>query len=89
MNDIKKDISLEDVEKFYRFLQGELPPELTMKRHPHFSGKMAFRIIYYLQEIFHLIPDRYERCQTCGEIYDSYAEGSSTYGNHCGWCCKD
>lgn len=71
----RDEISLEQVEALYEFLQGELPPQLHMSRHPHLSGRMAFRVIYYLQEVMHIIPDRYERCITCGAIYDSECEG--------------
>jgi len=81
------EISLEEVEKLYKFLQGELPPQLHMSRHPHLSERMAFRVIYYLQEIMGILPDRYERCITCGTLYDSYNEGSSERGNHCDNCC--
>lgn len=81
-------ISLEEVEQFYEFLQGEVPPQLHMKRPPHLSGTMAFRIIYYLQEIMHVIPDKYERCISCGCIYNSEREGDSRKGCHCDYCAK-
>ena len=83
------EITFEEVEKFYNFLQGEVPPELHMKRPPRLSGIMAFRIIYYLQEVMGVIPDKYERCARCGHIFDSEAEGGVKSGrNYCGgWGC--
>lgn len=81
-------ITQEQVEQFYRFLQGEVPECLQMKRPPHLSGQMAFRIIYYLQEVMHIIPDNYERCSTCGCIYDSEEEGSMN-ALHCDDCRRD
>jgi hypothetical protein len=59
-----------------------------MKRPPHLSGQMAFRIIYYLQEIMEVIPDKFERCVSCGRIYNSEEEGSSKK-LHCDYCRRD
>jgi hypothetical protein len=81
-------ITQEQVEQFYRFLQGEVPEKLCMKRPPHLSSQMAFRIIYYLQEILPVIPDKFERCRTCGEIFDAENEGSAET-LHCDNCRRD
>jgi hypothetical protein len=78
-----KEITIEEVEKFYSFLQGELPEELYIKRYHKLSERQAFQIIYYLQETMHIIPDNFERCITCGCIFDSDNEGSSYKGMHC------
>jgi hypothetical protein len=83
-----KEVTQEQVEQFYEFLQGNVPDELEMKRPPHLSGQMAFRIIYYLQEVMRIIPDRFERCKTCGRIYDTWSEGSSKT-LHCDYCRRD
>lgn len=85
----KENISIEEVNDLYDFLQGEVPECLIMKRPPHLSEQMAFRIIYYLQEVMHILPDNYERCVTCGRLYDSFNEGSSYKGMHCDYCRKD
>lgn len=82
----QNEVTIEEVEQFYNFLQGEVPPQFYMKRPPHLSETMAFRIIYYLQEIMHVIPDKFERCVTCGCIYDSENEGNSRKGCHCDYC---
>jgi hypothetical protein len=84
----KEEMPIEKIEELYKFLQGEVPECLSMKRPPHLSGKMAFRIIYYLQEVMGVIPDKFERCSTCGDIYNSEAEGSSKT-LHCDCCRRD
>lgn len=83
------EISLEDVDKFYRYLQGEVPPELSIKNPVKLSPQKAFKVIYYLQEIMYLLPDRYERCITCNELFDADNEGSSKGGMHCDYCRRD
>ena len=76
-------ITIEQVEEFYTFLQGKVPECLHMKRPPHLTGQMAFKIIYYLQEVLHIIPDKYERCKSCKDIYDIESEGNSTHCESC------
>jgi hypothetical protein len=36
---------------------------------------MANHVIYILQEHLRIIPDHYEMCCKCHELYDSWAEG--------------
>jgi hypothetical protein len=83
-----KDISQKQVKEFYEFLQGEVPEKLNMKRPPHLSGQVAFRIIYYLQEIMEILRDKFERCASCGRIYNSEEEGSFKT-SHCDYCRRD
>jgi len=71
------DIPLEDVEALYKFLQGEVPECLQIDYPPKLSEQEAFSIIYYLQEVLFLLPDRYERCDKCGDLYDSNQEGAT------------
>lgn len=73
-----EDISIEQVQEFYEWLQGKSCPE-----HLHFEDKLnlseeqAFSVIYYLQEHLGILPDKYERCKKCGCIYDTDYEGES------------
>jgi hypothetical protein len=83
--DNEKEITEEQVEALYCFLQGELPQGWVMKRNPKLSQEMAFRIIYYLQEEMGVIPDIYERCVTCGCIFNSENEGDLKK-MHCDVC---
>ena len=82
------EITQDQIEQFYEFLQGEVPQGLNMKRPPHLSGQMAFRIIYYLQEIMGILPDKFERCKTCGNIFNTETEGNPET-LHCDYCRRD
>lgn len=84
ISNARDEIPIEDVEALYSFLQGEVPPELTLDYPPKLSQKEAFSVIYYLQEIMGLLPDRYEQCCECGNLYDSHEEGRATEsGTYC------
>ena len=82
----REKISLEDVEKLYKYLQGEVPKNLTIKCPVKLSSRKAFQVIYYLQEIMLILPDCYERCITCGDLFDSDNEGNFP---HCEYCRRD
>ncbi len=80
-----KEITIEDIEKLYYFLQGELPKDITMTNRPKLSERKAFKIIWFLQEEMNLLPDKFERCCRCGRIYDSWKEGHHKNGSfYCG-----
>jgi hypothetical protein len=76
-NDNKKVEDLEWIDEFYRFLQGNVPDGIRLQRghKPKLSEKKAFAIIWYLQEHLPILPDTIERCDKCGELYDSYSSG--------------
>ena len=80
-------IPIETVEELYSFLQGNIPEGLTLVAAPKLSKEQAFSIIYYLQEVAQLLPEKYEKCKICGRIYDSENEGQfideDTEGNYC------
>lgn len=89
-NQHRSDSDIEWINEFYEFLQGEYPKCMTLKHQPKLSQKKAFSIIYYLQEHFPVLPDNIEKCDTCGELYESDKEGIywETKGkNYCGGCC--
>ena len=72
------DISIEQVQEFYEWLQGEnCPEQLHFEKKLNLSEEQAFSIIYFLQEHLKILPDNYERCCKCGCIYDSYVEGTN------------
>lgn len=71
------EISIEQVQEFYEWLQGKSCPEnIHFEKKLNLSEEDAFRVIYYLQEHLEILPDNYERCDKCGCIYDSNEEGS-------------
>jgi len=90
----RESITLEEVEKLYRFLQGEIPKGFDIKAMPNLSPDQAFSVIYYLQEGLRILPDKYEKCcvDGCNTLYDSDSEGclamlcESCYENMCPHC---
>lgn len=69
-------IELTDIEKFFDWLQGgECTENVNFAATPNLTADEAFSVIYYLQEVLKILPDKYERCKGCGEIYDSDMEG--------------
>lgn len=63
----------------------------TKKSHlPRMTDEHAFLVIYILQEAYRFeefIPDHYEICSQCGELYDSELEGETTGDEmYCGDC---
>lgn len=73
-----EDITLEKVQVFYEWLQGkDRPDDICFQHSPHLSAGEAFSVIYYLQEELEIVPDSYEKCRECGELYDSYVEGTT------------
>lgn len=90
-NDDRTDTDLEWVDEFYRFLQGDIPKNISIGRghKPKMSQKKANTIIWYLQEHFPILPENIERCDTCGELFDRHSSGIywETKGKHyCGGC---
>ena len=76
---------LEAVQKFHRFLQGEIPDGVTLGcKIRKMNAKQAMAVVWFLQECCYLIPDNYEMCHTCKDIYDSYSGGH--YDEKTGWC---
>ncbi|MFW6030504.1 MAG: hypothetical protein ACOCRO_09680 [Halanaerobiales bacterium] len=72
-------MKLEQIQKFHEFLQTDL----------NMFEDEAFEVIYYLQEVLHIIPDKFEMCSECGSIYDTDCGGyfSKKAGKHyCYWC---
>jgi len=68
-------VPFEPTEKFFKFLKNKIK----------LNNKKAFKVIYYLQEYFKwddengtnygLLPDTFEQCQKCKDIYDSSFDG--------------
>ena len=62
--------------EFYDFLLGLSVPEgFTLKHKPKLSAEEAFSVIYLLQEHLHILPDSFEKCDGCDELFDSDREG--------------
>jgi len=76
-NDNRTDSDLEKIDEFYEFLQGNIPDCMQLRKRsiPKLTQRQAFSVIWYLQEHLSIFPDHIERCDICGNLYDSYAEG--------------
>lgn len=84
---MNENITVEQVNEFYNFLQGELPKAITMKCPPKLSSKKAFGIVWYLQEHLRILPDNFERCCSCGSLFNTNQEGSIKRNrNYCSGC---
>ena len=68
-------MSLEQAQELYDFLKGKTPEGFQLNEQPQLSSEMAFSIIYVLQEKFNLIPDHFERCEKCDEVFDMECGG--------------
>jgi len=72
-------VTIEQTQEFYEFLQGQIPDndaqKITFEEPPKLSKKTATDIIYYLQEVMHIVPDTYESCKKCGDFFDSDNDG--------------
>ena len=72
-------VTIEQTQEFYEFLQGEIPDndaqKITFADAPKVNKDTAVDIIYYLQEVMHIIPDTYESCKKCGDFFDSDNDG--------------
>jgi len=78
-------ITIDQVNQFFEYLQGKVPKKFMGVKSPKLSPRMAFHIIYTLQEELKLLPDHYELCCKCHQLYDSYAEGGMIGGSfYCG-----
>ena len=75
----KKPTDLEVVEELYRFLQGEIPEgyQIRDERLPRLTPDQAWTVVWYLGNLYRQIPDRIERCELCGDIYDTWQEGET------------
>ena len=60
-----KEIKTKDVQKLLDFLVKE----------KKLSNKKAWDVIYYLQETMYIIPDKFEQCNGCGNIFNRDEEG--------------
>jgi hypothetical protein len=88
-----KNITLEQINDLYLMLQGEggLPEGCSLGHKFRMSDKKAFTVIWYMQEILRIIPDTYERCDDCGDLFDSNSSGyySEKRGKHFCSSCDD
>ncbi len=75
--DDKRD-ALEMTEELFLFLQGDVPDGIHLEcdKVPKLSADQAWSVIWYLGNLFWKVTDYIERCDVCGELYDSNSEGA-------------
>jgi len=79
------------INTLYEYLQGNLPNGVTCYA-PKLSKKKAFSVIWFLQEVINCLPQKFECCSICGDIYDSESEGHHsdlTGKSYCGNCFEN
>lgn len=78
-------VSLERVQEFYDFLTGQVPANIKIppRMTPKLSKRMAFTIVWFLQEQTQVFPDTYEQCRKCRELYNTENDG---YEGKCDGC---
>ncbi len=71
--------TLEQVDELYEFLMGQIPwgSGIVLERggQPKLSPRKAFNVIWFLQEHLHLLPDCYEQCPGCQNLFDTDCSG--------------
>lgn len=94
MSQNEEEITLEQVQELFDFLQGTVPEGINLGRghKPRLTRNQAFSVIWYLQEHLGILPDHYEMCQRRGctsDLYDSWSEGCpAIYCESCvDWHC--
>lgn len=69
-------MTLDETRQLYAFLRtGRGPKGFRLRARPRLSWDAAFSVIYVLQEKFRLVPDTFEQCVRCHEIFDSAETG--------------
>lgn len=54
---------------------GALPDSITIQHQPQLTPDEAFSVIRYLQERMYVLPDHFEMCAWCNQIFDYNCEG--------------
>ena len=68
-------VTLKEANVLFKWLQDEPIEGYTLTAQPNLTPEQAFCVLYMLQEEFGLIPNTYEMCSKCKELYDSDVEG--------------
>jgi hypothetical protein len=85
----RRDKEIAAVKTFFEFLRGNIPEGISVARIKKMNAKQAFSVIWFLQEVCHLLPDQYEMCRDCELVYNAHREGryiETTGRCYCGDC---
>ena len=79
---MNEEIESDTMNELLRFLEGKFTPDtvkiVDKSKLPKLTTIQAWFVIYVLQEHFKILPDKFERCDECGRIFDSEIEGIHT-----------
>lgn len=77
----KNNVTLEQVEELMNMLTGEgLPEGMVMAEQPDLSCAQAFSVVWFLQEHLTVLPDHFEMCSVCSELFDTRHGGFTVDG---------
>jgi len=67
----------ERIQELYDFLiNGDLPEGVSVGSWRKMSPRAAMSLIWFLQEITHVLPDDFEQCAKCKSLINTYSEGT-------------
>ena len=74
-------IELKHIQELMDMLTGgDLPEGVHIQHQPHLSREAAFSVIWFLQEHLLVLPDNFEQCHVCLEVFDAHCEGHCVDG---------
>jgi len=73
----EQNISLASIQELYDFLCGKIPEGIRIPKNktPRLTDEKAFSVIWYLQERMGVLPDNFELCHQCKQIYNTMNGG--------------
>ncbi len=78
------------IQELYKFLTaGIVPTGVTLGRWRNLSPSAAGSLIWFLQEITEVLPDHFDQCASCKDVFDSHCEGGydeKQGRSYCGSC---
>ena len=83
---------LDRANELFAFLQGDVPKGFVLHNVPKLDAPTAATVLYVLSEHFKgwFVPDSIERCDVCGDLYDSDEGGKMlNFGEKPYYFCDD
>lgn len=69
--------ALERTQALFDFLQGRVPEGYKIPKNeiPRLTPDQAWTVVWYLGNLYWRVPDHIERCELCGELFDTERSG--------------
>ncbi len=65
--------TLEQIQEFFDVLTtGEPPEDWRLSNLLKLTPRQAFTVVYLMQEQLGIVPDHYELCSVCDELFDTH-----------------